>query len=231
MATTRQRWRQHLWRCVLELQIRAARTGEEESELAHGWMPRDGNVGPTPAHVASFEAYAAVALERLGLPAADPAALAALWQANAHHERRLAAFVALRGVLAPVVERLLLLDRALYVHEAAGGGVRVALLPLFSPVDSPRNTDRAARARRIAVLTVLTISLKHQFAYPYGQRPVGRISVGWGSYYRVTVNLAFEPRCVRERPHLALASPKHSPSLSRTICTRTLSAAPPRRRT
>ena len=103
-------------------------------------MPRDGNVGPTPAHVASFEAYAAVALERLGLPAADPAALAALWQANAHHERRLAAFVALRGVLAPVVERLLLLDRALYVHEAAGGGVRVSLLPLFSPVDSPRNT-------------------------------------------------------------------------------------------
>ena len=148
MKTTRQRWRQHLWRCVLELQIRAARHGEEESELAHGWMPRDGNVGPTPAHVASFEAYAAVALERLGLPAADPAALAALWQANAHHERRLAAFVALRGVLAPVVERLLLLDRALYVHEAAGGGVRVALLPLFSPVDSPRNTAVVAWRER-----------------------------------------------------------------------------------
>ena len=56
-----------------------------------------------------------------------------------HHERRLAAFVALRGVLALVVERLLLLDRALYVQ---GGGRRRArrALPLFSPVDSPRNT-------------------------------------------------------------------------------------------
>ena len=117
-------------------------------------MPRNPEVGraiaacaaASPASVRakelveSLEAYAVVALERLGLPAAEPAALAALWQANAHHERRLAAFVALRGVLAPVVERLLLLDRALYVHEAAGGGVRVALLPLFSPVDSPRNT-------------------------------------------------------------------------------------------
>ena len=58
--------------------------------------------------------------------------------------RQLLRFGALRAVLAAAIERLLLLDRLLMVHEAgervAGpASLRAALVSLFDPSLSPRN--------------------------------------------------------------------------------------------
>ena len=185
IKTTRQRWRQHLWRCVLELQIRAARRGEEESELAHGWMPRDGNVGPTPAHVASFEAYAAVALERLGLPAADPAALAALWQRDAGHERRLAAFVA-RARRARARRRAAAAARPRALR-ARGGGRRRAAVALRQPRGDLGPSTSAEEHASASTDT------------PWARARASRRSYGFERY--------FSAAAVTARPDLALTRP------------------------
>ena len=58
--------------------------------------------------------------------------------------RRLAAFGALRTVVAPVVEALLLTDQLLFLLEA---GLAARLVPLFDPRISPRNMALVAAKR------------------------------------------------------------------------------------
>ena len=58
--------------------------------------------------------------------------------------RRLAAFGALRAVVAPVVEALLLTDQLLFLLEA---GLAARLVPLFDPRISPRNMALVAAKR------------------------------------------------------------------------------------
>ena len=55
-----------------------------------------------------------------------------------HGSRRkeIAVFWAVRALLAPLIEGVILLDRALYLAEC---GAEAELLPLFDPAISPRN--------------------------------------------------------------------------------------------
>lgn len=52
---------------------------------------------------------------------------------------------ALRQALAMVVETLLLLDRAIYLHESLPAGSQVSLHVLFDPLLSPRSTAIVAK--------------------------------------------------------------------------------------
>nr|XP_032831751.1 protein RRNAD1 [Petromyzon marinus] len=87
------------------------------------------------AHRLEFSEYAALGLARLGLAplgAGDGERVrAALGQRG-----RTLAFFTLALALAPLVETLVLLDRALYLHEQ---GFESFLVPLFDPTLSPRN--------------------------------------------------------------------------------------------
>lgn len=57
----------------------------------------------------------------------------------------LAVWVALQMVMAPCVESLLVLDRALYVASVCPAGVTCEIVPLFDPAISPRNLALVAR--------------------------------------------------------------------------------------
>jgi len=129
----------------------AAAATAAASAAAAARLPRDGNVGPVPRR-GPFETYARTALRRLygaaaqrgggggdgrveaeaaGAEAAEAEALeaeveaaVALYAAHAPSSApTLLRFGALRAVLAPVVERFLLLDRLLYVREVSDSTV------------------------------------------------------------------------------------------------------------
>ena len=51
------------------------------------------------------------------------------------------------GLLAPLVERMLLRDRCEYIREASGGSVEAELVQLCDPLLSPRSV--ALRCRRL----------------------------------------------------------------------------------
>ena len=152
LGETARRCRHHLFRCVLECRLRELRAaGETEGAgAARGdgmKLPRDGNVGPIPP-CDTFERYAQLAFERLGLRFDDDeaSALDALWRRHAHLERPLRCFVMLRGVLARPIERLVVLDRLLFVREA---GYHDAFAEeIFDPRVSPRSTAIVAGAGR-----------------------------------------------------------------------------------
>ena len=101
-------------------------------------LPRDGNVGPLPPFD-TFDQYAARACSRLGVvyDEAEAARLGALWARYEHLERPMRCFVMLRGVLARLIERMLTLDRLMYLHEA---GLHDAYAEeIFDPAISPRS--------------------------------------------------------------------------------------------
>ena len=129
----------------------AAAATAAASAAAAARLPRDGNGGPVPRR-GPFETYARTALRRLygaaaqrgggggdgrveaeaaGAEAAEAEALeaeveaaVALYAAHAPSSApTLLRFGALRAVLAPVVERFLLLDRLLYVREVSDSTV------------------------------------------------------------------------------------------------------------
>ena len=54
-----------------------------------------------------------------------------------HREQQIAVFWTVRTLLAPLIEGLILLDRALYLQDECGASA--ALLPLFDPNISPRS--------------------------------------------------------------------------------------------
>ena len=76
------------------------------------------------------------------LPVADPQELRPLLHERFQELTPLFPFLnslqALKLVLQPVVESLLLIDRVLYIREQVPGAV-VNLLPIFDPIVSPRN--------------------------------------------------------------------------------------------
>ena len=138
--------RAHLYRCVLECWLHERRAAAAPPGPATACdavtamrLPREGNVGPLP-RCATFAEYARLASERLGAPrdAEAEARWAELWEAHRHLERPLRAFVMLRGLLSRPLERLLLLDRTLFLREA---GLHDAQLEeIFDPQVSPRST-------------------------------------------------------------------------------------------
>eukprot|EP00850_Spirogloea_muscicola_P011871 SM000075S21960 [mRNA] locus=s75:206421:209905:- [translate_table: standard] len=100
-----------------------------------------------------FVAYVQAALERLGLPMVPVEDLHQTWLEVAPHQWLVGVMWALRAVLASPLESLILLDRLLFLEEAAaavghnaraedvGAGVVTSsrLVPVFDPSLSPRN--------------------------------------------------------------------------------------------
>ncbi|XP_014666313.1 PREDICTED: protein RRNAD1-like [Priapulus caudatus] len=85
----------------------------------------------------SFTEYIEVALKKLGcnrIATADDVELAEYECAASW--RRVVAFYALRLLLAPVLESVILCDRMLYLYE---NGINCTILPVFDPMISPRN--------------------------------------------------------------------------------------------
>uniref|UniRef100_A0A8D0DMZ2 Methyltransferase like 25B n=1 Tax=Salvator merianae TaxID=96440 RepID=A0A8D0DMZ2_SALMN len=117
--------RTHCFRAMLETVIRSADPSKK----------RLGVQTINRAHLLTFEEYARLGLERVGLDpsvALDAAALDAMLA----QQQRVVAFFSLALLLAPLVETLLLLDRMIFLQEQ---GFQCELLPLFDPTFSPRN--------------------------------------------------------------------------------------------
>ena len=135
IAETTSRCRQHLFRCVLEARLQQIRGKPAPSGMR---LPRDGNVGSLPPFD-SFEQYAPRACERLGVvyDEEEAAKLNAMWEQYKHLERPMRCFVMLRGVLSRLIERLVTIDRLLFMQEA---GLRTAYAEeIFDPRVSPRS--------------------------------------------------------------------------------------------
>ena len=135
---TRGRCRHFLYRCVLEARLRQLR--EPGAPLPGGLkLPRDGNVGSLPV-CHSFEQYAELATARLGIKydEDEKARMAALWATyGVPFERKMHCFVMLRGVLSRIIERVITLDRVLFMREAGIGGAYAE--EIFDPRLSPRS--------------------------------------------------------------------------------------------
>lgn len=87
------------------------------------------------AHMLRFEEYAQLGLARVGLDPNTPLDLPAL-ASMLTQQQKVVAFFSLSLLLAPLVETLILLDRAIYLQEE---GFHCRLVPLFDPNLSPRN--------------------------------------------------------------------------------------------
>ncbi|XP_022110350.1 LOW QUALITY PROTEIN: protein RRNAD1-like [Acanthaster planci] len=87
------------------------------------------------AHQKSFEEYASSILGRLGLQS-DPDRIHAVGETVLPRWHNLLTYHSLRQLMAPVVESLVLLDRALFLLDK---GIESSLVPIFDPLLSPRN--------------------------------------------------------------------------------------------
>nr|XP_020653857.1 protein RRNAD1 [Pogona vitticeps] len=117
--------RTHCFRATLEVMIRAMDPAKK----------RLGVQTIKKAHQLTFEQYARLGLQRLGLGPClplEPKAVAGLLA----QQQKVVAFSSLALLLAPLVETLLLVDRMIYLQEQ---GFQCELLPLFDPQFSPRN--------------------------------------------------------------------------------------------
>ncbi|XP_067328530.1 methyltransferase-like protein 25B [Anolis sagrei] len=118
--------RTHCFRAALEVVIRAADPSKK----------RLGVQTIKKVHTLSFQEYARLGLERLGMEPSLAHVLPESLAAMLAQEQKVVAFFSLALLLAPVVETLLLLDRMIYLQEQ---GFHCELLPLFDPHFSPRN--------------------------------------------------------------------------------------------
>lgn len=85
----------------------------------------------------TFTEYTTLALQKLGLEVPHEDLESEEIQMNLLQWKRVVIFYTLRLLLAPLVETILLLDRLLYLKEL---GICSALIPLFDPSLSPRNS-------------------------------------------------------------------------------------------
>ncbi|XP_078525952.1 methyltransferase-like protein 25B isoform X2 [Lissotriton helveticus] len=87
------------------------------------------------AHRLSFEEYASLGLERLGLRTDIPLDGDSI-KSMLNQRQNVVAYFSLALLLAPLIETLILLDRMIFLHEQ---GFPCELVPLFDPILSPRN--------------------------------------------------------------------------------------------
>jgi len=135
----------HYFRAMLQLTLSRRYPSviqEREQSLAgSGAVSKDLSLGRMPARaMRDWPTYCQIAIERLKLdppPEGIDAMASAMLEECESYRSKVAAYWALRAVLAPVVESLLLLDRALYLTEQ--GVPSVELMPVFDPAISPRN--------------------------------------------------------------------------------------------
>ncbi|ORY02626.1 hypothetical protein K493DRAFT_277170 [Basidiobolus meristosporus CBS 931.73] len=91
-----------------------------------------------------FEVYCQSALTRLNYPSdiVSGETILKYYQEYRPFHKRLAIFWTIRSLLAPLLEALVLMDRVCYLLE---NNCEVDLLPIFDPVESPRNMVVLAR--------------------------------------------------------------------------------------
>ncbi len=142
------RIRHHLYRAVLECRLQQLRGEQARAEGLR--LPSSGNVGTIPP-CATFDEYARLACERVGVAydAAEQLRMGALWETHRHLERPLRCFCMLRGVLSRPIERIVLLDRLLFLREA--GLADATMREIFDPRTSPRNTAIIAGVEGLAL--------------------------------------------------------------------------------
>ncbi|XP_071794862.1 methyltransferase-like protein 25B [Asterias amurensis] len=87
------------------------------------------------AHQMKFEDYASAILSKLDLQS-DPVRIRTLCKECLPSWHNLLVYNTIRQLLAPIVESLVLVDRALFLAER---GIESRLVPIFDPVISPRN--------------------------------------------------------------------------------------------
>lgn len=85
----------------------------------------------------TFTEYITLVFRKLGLEVPLEDVESEEVQMNLLQWKRVVIFYTLRLLLAPLVETILLLDRLLYLKEL---GICSALIPLFDPSLSPRNS-------------------------------------------------------------------------------------------
>lgn len=98
--------------------------------------PHDADLGHLPtSSLNSFQEYVKQACQKLNVicPQMDPEEIERL-----HTIKETAVVWTLRALLGPVIESVLLLDRLYLVRESLPGQA-VELLPIFDPIQSPRN--------------------------------------------------------------------------------------------
>ncbi|KAL2920174.1 hypothetical protein HK105_200240 [Polyrhizophydium stewartii] len=128
----------HFWRALLQLVIVEHDLLPAASDTASIIVGRLGR----GAFGHGFATYAEHALKRLGI--AYPTAtltrsvLESYAERFASREKEIAVVWTLRSMLAEAIESLLLIDRYLHIVEA-DPRLEVRLVPVFDPVDSPRN--------------------------------------------------------------------------------------------
>jgi len=142
-VSTAQAFQLHFFRALLQLvlqQHHPSHLKERQQDIAqNGCVSKQHSIGRIPPRLArSWETYLPAALERLQLPLPfDEEQVGAMLREFQHVEAQVSVYWTLRAVLAPVVETLILLDRALFLHEAGVPSVRI--VPVFKPEVSPRN--------------------------------------------------------------------------------------------
>ena len=135
----------HFFRAMLQLVLSRHHPSviheREQSMAGSGAVRKELSLGRMPARaMRDWPTYLQIAMERLKLdpPAGGIEAMAAAVLEECEPCRvKVSAYWALRAVLAPVVESLVLIDRVLYLTEQ--GIPSVELLPVFDPAISPRN--------------------------------------------------------------------------------------------
>ncbi|XP_069073933.1 methyltransferase-like protein 25B isoform X1 [Pleurodeles waltl] len=115
----------HCFRAVLETVIRDI----------DPTMKRVGVQTIKKSHKLSFEEYAYLGLERLGLRTDIPLDGHSI-KSMLNQSQNVVAYFSLALLLAPLIETLILLDRMIFLHEQ---GFHCELIPLFDPKRSPRN--------------------------------------------------------------------------------------------
>ena len=107
-------------------------------------LPRLGGF-PTSA-LKSFDGYCRIAFERVQLPfeeaLVEEVRIAYDTEANL---RRLALVWTMRALLGAVLEAVIIQDRVAFLRETLPEGSRVDCVPVFDPVQSPRNLAIMAR--------------------------------------------------------------------------------------
>ncbi|XP_038079055.1 protein RRNAD1-like [Patiria miniata] len=87
------------------------------------------------AHQMTFQDYASTILSKLGLQS-DPGRICTIGETLLPQWHNLLTYHSIRQLLAPIIESLVLLDRALFLYEK---GIESSLVPIFDPLLSPRN--------------------------------------------------------------------------------------------
>ncbi|XP_070018567.1 uncharacterized protein [Nicotiana sylvestris] len=94
-----------------------------------------------------FVKFCESGLGRLHLPCLEDIDYSAVWRESESYAELIGPYWSLRAALGPVLETLVLLDRLLLLQEY-GNDLEASLLPIFSPVLSPRNMAIIAKKIR-----------------------------------------------------------------------------------